>query len=230
MLRLGPTADAAEIDVALSRGPDGSDALHVQVPAFEPRPDPADVGVRLIHRRSGLVHGHGLLELLDRFGTRCFDGLVTLPAAVAADDVRVELYDAATAPPPTSGGEAELRRVRRAALFLTGWRRLVADTRLWGTRAMPAARLHDVVRTLAPDAAHGRDERLWAGGPAPAHLWRIAELGDRKLASLLRTGARRGAPIDGDDGGAAAVVDHVGGPGDLLAAELAAAYDRAFPA
>jgi hypothetical protein len=228
VLRLGPTVDAAEIDVVPARLPDGPEALRVQVPAFDPLPDPVDLpdlGVRLIDRGSDRVHGYGLLHLLDRLGTRCFEGLVSLPDAVTADDVRVELYDAATAPPPAAGGEAELRRARRAALFLAGWRGLVADTRLSGIRAKPTARLRQVIRTLDRD-----DGPLWTGGPALSHLGRIAELGDRKLASLLRAGARRAAPIDGDDGAAAAVIDSVGGPGDLLAAELAAAYDRAIPA
>ena len=229
VVSLGPTVDAAEIDVVPVRLLDGSEGLRVQVPAFDPLPDPVDlpdVGVRLIHRGSGRVHGYGLLNLLDRLGTRCFEGLVSLPAAVTADDVRVELYDAATAPPPAPGGEAGLRQARRAALFLAGWRGLVADTRLWGVRAKPTTRLRQVIRTLD----RGGDGPLWAGGPALSHLGRIAELSDRKLASLLRAGARRSAPIDGDDGAAAAVIDSVRGPGDLLAAELAAAYDRAVPA
>jgi hypothetical protein len=227
VLRMGPTADAAEIDVVTGSHPDRP-ALHVEVPAFDPLPEPADLAVRLIHRRSGRTCGYGLLERLDRFGNRCFACRVSLPEGVAADDVRVELFDAAGPPPEALSSKAELCRARRASLFLAGWRGLVADTRLWGARAVPAARLRGVIGTLAADAS--ADDPLWAGGPALSHLWRLAGLGDRKLASLLRAGGRRATSVDGDDGGAAAVVDSVGGPGDLLAAELAAAYDRALPA
>ena len=48
---------------------------------------------------------------------------------------------------------------------------------------------------------------------------------------MLRDGEAVAADaIAGDDGGAAAVVSSVSGPGDLLTAELAAAYERAVPA
>ena len=68
-------------------------------------------------------------------------------------------------------------------------------------------------------------------GAVAAHLSRIADLGDRKLAVLLRSaGLVAPAEIAGDDGAAAAVVNCVAGPGDLLAAEMAAAYDRVTPA
>lgn len=227
VLRLGPTVDAAEIDVAPVRLPGEPDAVRIQAPVFDASPEPADLAVRLVDRRDGRVHGYGLLELPVRLGKRCFEGLVSLPSAIAADDVRVELYDAAAPPPPVAGGEVELRRARRATLFLADWRTLVADTRLRGPRALPAARLRNVILALAPDVDQGRDEPLWAGGPRLAHLRRIAELGDRRLAAVLRSGARRATSVDA---ATAAVVDTVGGPGDLLAAELAAAYDRAVPA
>jgi hypothetical protein len=59
----------------------------------------------------------------------------------------------------------------------------------------------------------------------------LVELGDRALTGLLRGGRPRGGSIavPGDDGGAAAVVAAVSGPGDLLAAEVAAAYERSRP-
>jgi hypothetical protein len=48
---------------------------------------------------------------------------------------------------------------------------------------------------------------------------------------MLRGGSTVAAEgLAGDDSGAAAVVDSVAGPGDLLAAELAAAFERAVPA
>jgi hypothetical protein len=126
---------------------------------------------------------------------------VSLPDPVTADDVRVELYDAAGPPPAVCADDAALRHVRRATLFLAGWRALLADVRIWGVAATPAARLRTVIRTLAPDT----DGPLWSGGPALSHLRRIAELGDSTLAALLRTDAPVPATsIAGDDGGATA--------------------------
>lgn len=229
VLRLGPAADSAEIDAVPTRLA-GRTALRVQVPAFEPLPRPIDLpdlAVRLVHRHSGRIHGYGLLGLLDRAGNRCFEAVVSLTGAASADDVRVELHDAEGEPPPVLPDGAELCRARRATLFLGGWRALLADTRLWGVSVTPASRLRAVVRTLAPDA----DEPLWSGGPAVSDLTRIVELGDRALTAMLRGGEPVAADaIGGDDGGAAAVVNSVSGPGDLLAAELAAAYERFVPA
>ncbi|MDT0349534.1 hypothetical protein [Pseudonocardia charpentierae] len=229
VLRLGPAADSAEIQVVPVRLADRA-ALRVRVPAFEPLPkaiDLPDLAVRLVHRRSGRIHGYGLLGLLDRVSDRCFEVVVCLTAAAGPRDVRVELHDAEREPPPVLTDNAELCRVRRATLFLAGWRALVADTRLWGANAAPTSRLQAVVGTLAP---HG-DEPLWSCGPSVSHLKRIAELGDRPLAAVLRGGKPVAAgAIAGDDGGAAEVVNSVAGPGDLLAAELAAAYERAVPA
>lgn len=230
ILRLGPAVDSAEIDVAPVRAGDRS-ALRVRVPAFAASPRPADlpdVGVRLIHRRTGRVHGYGLLGLPYPFGGR-FEGTVSLPDAVSADDVRVELYDASGPPPEeVSTDDAALRRVRRATLFLAGWRALLADVRLRGPGSRPAARLRAVTRALAADT----EGALWAGGPALSHLCQLAELGDRKLAALLRgRGPASPTSVSGDDdGGAAAVVNSVAGPGDLLTAEMAAAYDRVVSA
>ena len=232
VLRLGPTVDSAEIEIQTVRLP-GRTLLRVQVPAFAPLPEPADlpdVGIRLIHRKSGQVYGYAVLGLPDR-ANHYFGGLVALTDAVIADDVRVEPYDAASSPPPVSTDDAALRRVRRATLFLAGWRALFADALMWGTKAAPAAQLRVVMATLAPDVGHGIHEPLWAGGPTLSHLRRIAELGDRRLATLLQSGAMvSSTTIPGDDGGAASVVNSVSGPGDLLVAELAAAYERGIAA
>ena len=227
VLRLGPAADSAEIEAVPVPLP-GRAALRVRVPAFVPLPkliDLPDLAVRLVHRHSGRLHGYGLLGVTIRDGDRYFEADVSLTDEASPRDVRVELHDAERE--PVVSDEAELCRVRRATLFLAGWRALVADTRLRGTSAAPASRIRAVVDTLAPDG----DGPLWSGGPSVSHLTRIAELGDRGLAAILRGGERVAAgAIAGDDGGAAAVVDSVAGPGDLLAAELAAAYERAVPA
>jgi hypothetical protein len=226
VLRLGPAAGSAEIEATPTHVADRA-ALRVRVPAFElpsRRIGLPNIAVRLVHRRSGQIHGYGLLGLLDRVGDRCFEVVVSLTDAAGPEDVRVELHDAEQEPPPVLTDEAELCRVRRATLFLAGWRSLVADTRLWGANAAPTSRLRAVVGTLAP---HG-DGPLWSGGPSVAQLGQITELGDRPLAAVLRGGRPVASGAIGD--AAATVVDSVAGPGDLLAAELAAAYDRAVPA
>lgn len=217
VLRLGPTVDAAEIAVDPVRGEDGA-AVRVRVDAF-PAASRGDVGVRLVDRRSGEIRGYGVLGSPP--GEHGYQGVVALPASLTAADVRVDVFGTAADPPGPAACE-ELRRVRRATLFLSGWRALVADVRLWGVRAAPVERLRAMARQLADDA----DGPLWSRGPTPSHLRLLTELGDWALAGLVRRGSARPVTIAGDHGGAAAVLAAVAGPGDLLAAELAAAHER----
>ncbi|MGH3613972.1 MAG: hypothetical protein ACRDRK_15555 [Pseudonocardia sp.] len=217
VLMFGPTPDSAEISVDPVHADAGA-AVRVRVAAFSGT-EAVDVGVRLIDRRSGAVRGYGLLgQPVALRPPLHFEGLVSLPPSLPASHVRVELFDAAGDPPVADG--SELRRVRRAALFLSEWRALVADVRLWGLRAAPAIRLEATVRRLVDDLA---DEPLWCGGPSRTHLLGLVELGDRTLTDQLRAGDAGESP----DGGG--IVRAVFGPGDLLAAEVAAAYDRARP-
>jgi hypothetical protein len=225
VLRLGPTADSAEIDVTPVRLA-GRAAMRVRVPAFDPLPGPIDLpdlAVRLVHRRSGRIYGYGLLGLPVRVGERCFEVDVSLIDAARPGDVRVEVHDVERE--PIAADSTELCRARRATLFLAGWRALVADTRLWGASVAPTSRLRAVVRTLAADG----DGPLWSGGPTVSHLARMCELGDRPLTAMLRGEATAAAALAGD-ADVLEVIDSVAGPGDLLAAELAAAYERAVPA
>jgi len=227
-VRLGPTTATAEITLTTGSG----SGLRVRVPAFadEPFGRAADLGVRVIDRGSGRVRGYGVLgqrPQRDRASEeRHFEGLVELPEVTAPEDVRIDLYDIGMAPPPVSVDDTELRRVRRATLFLSNWRALVADVRLWGVSAAPTDRLQTIVRQLTDDHSGRDDEPLWSGGPSRSNLCSLVALGDRALAGLLR--AKRVA-IPDDDGGAAAVVKAVSGPGELLVAEVAAAYERAQP-
>lgn len=220
VVRLGPSTDAAEISV----GPAGEGELRVRVAAFADDPlrdEPADLGVRLIDRRSGQVRGYGQLGQPRRSppsSERYFEGIVALPDAVSAPDVRIDLYELSEAEPPVCGDDTDLRRVRRATLFLASWRALVADVRLWGTKAAPADRLHTFVRENTDDGP------LWSGGPSRSDLCGLAALGNRTLSAVLR--GKQAVTVPGDDGGAAAVIAAVSGPGDLLVAEVAAAYER----
>jgi hypothetical protein len=238
ILRLGSTADAAEIGVVTERWAGGC-ALRVRVPEFETEPSPqdvADVGIRLVDRRSGHVHGYGMLgrRAAGRGGDRYLEGLVVLPDSVGAEDVRVDVYAIGERAAPPVDGE-QLRRVRRATLFLSDWRALVADVRLWGADATPAARLRTIIRRLPRDGDRrhaGQDkEALWAGGPSRSDLRRLAALDDPALAAMLQPGAPAGSgPIIEDNAaGATTILPMVSGPGELLAAELAAAYERSLP-
>jgi hypothetical protein len=228
VVRLGPTTATAEITLTSGSG----SGLRVRVPAFadEPFGRAADLGVRVIDRGSGRVRGYGVLgqrPQRDRASEeRHFEGLVELPEVIAPEDVRIDLYDIGMAAPPVSVDDTELRRVRRATLFLSNWRALVADVRLWGVSAAPTDRLQTIVRQLTDDHSGSDDEPLWSGGPSRSNLCSLVALGDRALTGLLR--AKRVA-IPDDDGGAAAVVKAVSGPGELLVAEVAAAYERAQP-
>jgi len=218
VLRFGPTADTAEIIVE----PTPNSTLRVRVAAFQDGPGPgelADLGIRLVDRRSGQVRGYGFLG---QPREQHFEGVVELPEDLSTADVRVDVYDISGAPPPLRLDDAELGRVRRATLFLANWRALVADVRLWGAKVAPTDRLHTIIRQFADDTSEGP---LWSGGPSRANLTCLAALGDRALTTLLR--GKQTVTIPGDDGGAAAVAAAVSGPGDLLAAELAAAYEGA---
>lgn len=232
LLRLGPTADSAEIDVVATHWK-GRPAVRVRVAAFGDGARPAntaDVGVRLIDRRSGAVCGHGLLGGLSTTSARSlrevddhyFEGIVELPDAVAAGDVRVHLDWADGAEPPPPAGTDELRRVRRATLFLSGWRALVADVRLCGGDVAPAQRLREITRLLvSDDGQEPAAAPLWAGGPSAAALRRLADRGDQVVAALAVPGRRTRLP-----GGIATVAEMISGPGDLLVAEIAAAHER----
>jgi hypothetical protein len=243
LLAHSPSVDVAEIDVAPVQWK-GRPALRVRVAAFDGDPfpdDTVDVRVRLVDRRSGEPRGQGLLGGLvtrpaptpGRAEDRYFEGVVLLPGEVAARDVRVEVDASLGGRTPGSADRDELIRTRRATRFLSDWRTLVADVRLWGYGAAPAARLRVIIECLVTDL-DGSDavvhQPLWGGGPTVAHLQRLVDLGDRRLTSQLEeVSAGRIEQIPGaDDGGSTAVMAAVSGPGDLLAAELAAAYERAL--
>jgi hypothetical protein len=145
-------------------------------------------------------------------GHPCFETTVDLPAGVSLSALRFDVQD---------GGDArvasadELLRARRAFLFLTSWRALVADVRLDGPKADPAAHLRRIVdAALAGDRPSNADAPLWRGGPRVSQLRRLAGLTDEQLAAAL------------SDDAADRILHTACGPGDLLTAELAAAHAR----
>lgn len=216
VLRIGLTPDSAEIDVEPAE--DGH-AVRVRVEVFSPKAAPldeVDVGVRLVDRAGGIC-GVGLLD--NPGGHRPhLHGRVTFPSSVSLSDVRVELYDAAEDPRPAAMNT--LRQARLATLFLSEWRALVADVRLWGVRARPAARTHATIGRLTGYCDEPDGRPLWARGPSRSQLVALADLGDAELIGLLRRRARHAGPQP------EGVLGYVMGPGELLAAEVAAAYER----
>jgi hypothetical protein len=228
LLEIGSAVGAGEIAVTPT-WVDGRSAVRVRIAAF--RGGPAgravvDLRVRLVARRSGRTLAEGLLNgpvttPSRSFGVACeryYEAVVVLPDAVTARDVRVDVSDSARSPAPL----VEVRRARRAALFLAEWRALVADARI-GV-ATPATRIHEITRRLTSGSGQGpADAPLWGGGPSLAALQRLADLDDRALAVLLATGDGVGTSVDDS---IAAIAAMVRGPGELLAAELAAAHRR----
>ena len=80
------------------------------------------------------------------------------------------------------------------------------------------------LRAIARTLEHGDvDPPTSTFRPSPAQLRRLADLGDRQVSKALR--ADRALPFENGD--LAALLAAVSGPGDLLAAELAAAHARA---
>lgn len=221
VLRLGPSPDTGEIVVDASSG----SVVRVWVEAFPGLTAwsaGADIAVRLVEHRSGTARAYGVLGWTDAHsGMTGYEGFVSLPESLSISDVRVDVFEMPG--DPVSAEHGALREVRRATLFQSAWRELVADVRLWGARAEPATRLCAVVQRITedvPDAAP-----LWSGGPSRGHLVGLSEWGNGALADRLRGGNPDVPPPPG----AEQVVAAVSGPGDLLAAEIAAAYDRSRP-
>ncbi len=226
LVRLGVSPLSAEID--LKQKADGV-RVRVRVAGCATnRPEPpaeSRLLARLISRKTGVVTAYGLLharEIPAEQGERHLEGILPRPSG-RWRDVRADVYDVLSeVPPARSDRDQGLHRARRAVHFLRGWRSLVAEVRL-GLAVHPAERLSQLTRSLTPPLhdAERPDQALWRRGPSASVLEALATAGDAALTAAIRRG-------DALSGPAAPFLAATSGPGDLLAAELAAAYDAAL--
>jgi hypothetical protein len=223
------SADPAVAEVVLERTTLADRAaVAVRVPAFRCTPEHDAVHrllVRLVDRRSPELRGEGLLTL--RRGSDegdpapYFEGTVPL-AESSTEDLRADVYDALSdVPPAVADADAALQEARRASVFLSEWRQLVAGVRLPFPAIAPAQLLRELARRLDPAAeAGGSHAPLFTGGPSIADLDRLAGRGDPALVARLARTDPTGRIGD-------SLFDAVGGAGGLLVAELAAVHSRA---
>ena len=132
--------------------------------------------------------------------------------------MRADVFDVLSgsrrpAPTPTV-----LQDVRRATVFLSEWRRLVALARLPAAAAAPARRLLELAARLQSSELAARSGLpLFECGPSVLDLTRLAELDEQRLLRCLRgEGTART--------GLSALARAAGAP---LVAELAAAHGGA---
>lgn len=208
LLALSPDPAAPEIVVGES---DVRGGVTVRVPAFGPGADPdvaARLLVRLVDRPSGRAKGHALL-CAPAAGKGCFAATVPLYGLDVAD-VRADVVDPLIdLPPARDDSDDALQEARRAVVFLAEWRRLVGRAQL-GVVAAPARHLRRlVVRLQSPSTP---DAPLFAGGPSPAELEALADLGDDDLTTTLRDCGPSGEGLR----------TMTSGPAALLVAEVAA--------
>jgi hypothetical protein len=128
------------------------------------------------------------------------------------------VFDALSGVPAASlDTDHTLQEVRRATVLVSEWRRLVAAAQLPVAGLAPAKPLRELVQRLAP--AEHLDQALFAGGPTPVDLVRLAETGDDEIVRRMQALA----PDHGAGGPAAELFAVARGCGRLLAAEIAAA-------
>lgn len=209
-------------DAQLGEGP----AVLVRVPAYRRALDQPVVQrllVRLVDAESADPRGESVLTVpRTATGRRrasshvYFEGVVPLNG-LSVESLRADVFDALSAVPPASADtDHTLQEVRRATLLHSEWRRLMAGAQLPAAGLAPARRLRELAQRLAPAA--DPDQPLFAGGPSPADLGRLADAGD---CEILRR-ARAIEPDDGAGGPAAELFVVTRGSGRLLAAEIAA--------
>jgi hypothetical protein len=195
-------------------------ALLVRVPAYRralTQPVVQRLRVRLLDGRAEEPRGQSLLTVEAKpprgSSTVHLESIVELPGADVVP-LRVDVFDALSkAPPALADSDEELQEVRRTLAFLNEWRRLLAASQVSGTSI--ARRLREFAGRLA---SSGLPERsLFAGGPSPADLRMLADVGDTALLRRARTLDQSGGGVVND------LFDLATGPAGLLAAEVAAA-------
>ncbi|HZD14628.1 MAG TPA: hypothetical protein VE196_05775, partial [Pseudonocardiaceae bacterium] len=203
-------------------------AVHVQVPAYQRVLDREVVQrllVRLVDRRS-TPHGQGLLTISPTQvsePTRAelyFQGTVPL-RGTSVGDLRADVFDALSNVPPASlDSDEELQGVRRGSVFLSEWRRLVAQAQLPSVLTAPARQLTELAARMRRPSGGPRDEPAFSGGPSAAELDRLAAEGDVSLTDRFRLVGDDKEPPGTTDGG---LLNLTVGAGKMLVAELASA-------
>jgi hypothetical protein len=194
----------------------GHPAVRVRVPAYRGALDQPVVQrllVRLVDKRSADQRGQSVLHLAPKAGrgspTVYLEGIVPLPES-DVDHVRADVFDALSDVPPADTDDA-LVEVRRATVFLSEWRRLVAAVQLSGAGSAPGRRLRELAARLSP--AEATDRPLFTGGPSANDLIALADRGDADIVRRAREG----------DGSGSDLFALVRGPARPLVAEIAAA-------
>jgi hypothetical protein len=227
VLALSWDPSAAEVTLANTELNEGA-AVHVQVPAYQRVLDREVVQrllVRLVDRRS-TPHGQGLLTISPTQvsePTRAelyFQGTVPL-RGTSVGDLRADVFDALSNVPPASlDSDEELQGVRRGSVFLSEWRRLVAQAQLPSVLTAPARQLTELAARMRRPSGGPRDEPAFSGGPSAAELDRLAAEGDVSLTDRFRLVGDDKEPPGTTDGG---LLNLTVGAGKMLVAELASA-------
>lgn len=219
VLAMSADAGKGEVDLTLATS-EGREALQVRVPTFRGDVDDAVAHrllVRLVDVRTSRTRSEALLHLPPRRRGRATDRVflqctVPLQGSDVAD-LRVDVFDATSDVPPAAS-DAELGEVRRAALFLREWRRLVAGDRLSLGAGGLDAQLAGLAERITPP---GGDGPAFPDGPSADAVLRLAETAGTSVGDRLRGAGQL-------PGGAA--LRSVCGSGGLLVAELVAAWER----
>jgi hypothetical protein len=214
---LGLSRDPGDAEISLDDPHGDGSEVRVQVPAYGRRVDPElarCVVVRLVDRRSAEPRGHALLRVGRVGGRPYFEGTLPLRGSTV-DDLRADVYDAADETASSSDSDADLRVTRRATVFLSDWRRLVAHIQLPSPAVVPSRCLRSVVDTLER-AVPELEGLVTPSGPALTELRDLLAVDDDELRHRL------GADVPTADGVGAITA----GPARLLVAELASVYEE----
>lgn len=211
---LALSTDPSVAEISVIEGP--GDAVHIRVPAFGREVDldvAARLTARLVDQRTGNAKGHALLTWVDgqRTGTPAFEATVPL-CGLNVEDVRADVFDAHSDVPPAPNDSNEaMQDARSAVVFLAEWRRLACLAELGNPAIDPVRIVRDLTVHLRPRGAAAAIP-IFAGGPSPADLDTLADLGARRLLEKIRRAQGTG------------LLALTGGAAGLLVAELAATH------
>ena len=216
---------AAEVTMTDTRV-DDHPAVLVCVPAFRRTLDQQVVPrllVRLVDSLSADPRGMAVLTAspTPTGRRRYFEGIVPLRGS-SVGNLRADVFDALSDVPPARGDTDEaLQGARRATVFLSEWRRLLALAQLPAAVTAPARWLRELATRLEPKD-RGPTQPLFAGGPSSDDLQRLAAASD---VELLRRA--RWPEHDDHHSTVAGLFALAWGSGRLLVAEIAASCSGA---